>query len=212
MARGRPAVWSAVMGALFVVFGSYLYGTDMGPYSPLVGLPFILFGCFVVLFGLYVHVTAAPAPPRLREDEEIVDTRHPIQRTAQVKIVLGSLLLVAGVYLLFFTYVPYVYPTVTFLLGLYGLSSGLYTYWKNTLTTYYVTNRRLIKEYRLISLRRQEVPFEKVRAVEERRSIPEALVGLGNVRVASGEGPGLAIVVRNVSRSTAFADRIRDLL
>lgn len=96
--------------------------------------------------------------------------------------------------------------------GLFFFSTGLHTYWINTLTTYYVTNQRLIKEYRFISLVRQELPFEKVRGVQERKSVWETLVGLGNVRVASGGGGTLEIVIRNIYHPTDFADEIRNLV
>jgi hypothetical protein len=56
------------------------------------------------------------------------------------------------------------------------------------------------------------VPLDKVRTVEEQKSIWEVLVGLGNVRVASGGGGGLEITVRNIYRPTAFADEVRNLL
>jgi uncharacterized membrane protein YdbT with pleckstrin-like domain len=115
-------------------------------------------------------------------------------------------------YLLFFTFRPYIYPIGTLFAGLYLLSTGLYAYWTNTLTTYYVTSQRLIKEYRFISLVRQELPFDKIRGVEERRSIWETMVGLGNVRVASGGGGTLELIVRNIYSPTEFADEVRDLV
>ena len=75
-----------------------------------------------------------------------------------------------------------------------------------------MTSRRLIKEYRFISLVREEVPFKKVRGVEERRSVWETLVGLGNVRVASGGGDTLEVIVNNIYTPTEFADQVRSLL
>ncbi|MFC7078786.1 PH domain-containing protein [Halorussus caseinilyticus] len=97
-------------------------------------------------------------------------------------------------------------------MGLYAFSSGLYTYWTNSLTTYYVTSRRIIKEYRFLSLVRREIPREKVRGVQERKSAIEALVGLGNVLVASGGGRSLEIRMRNMEQSESFADSIRTLI
>jgi len=211
MARGLPAVWSLLAGVPFVGAGGYVWlGNTNVP--PNVGVTTAVFGLFVVAVGTYIHIVGAPDAPNMREGERIVDTRHPAQRAALVKIVVGFVGLAVTGYLLFATFVPYVYPTVSFTIGLYLFSTGLYTYWTNTLTTYYVTTDRLIKEYRFISLVRQELPFEKVRGVEERRSVWEALVGLGNVRVASGGGATLEIVVRNVYSPTAFSDEIRDLV
>lgn len=104
------------------------------------------------------------------------------------------------------------YPTVTFVLGLFTFSTGLHTFWINTLTNYYVTNNRVIREYRFISLARHELPLSKVRGVQERKSITESFVGLGNVRVASGGGHSLEIRMRNIHDSETFADEIRNVV
>lgn len=212
MARGLPAVWSTALGLIFGAIGIYLYA-GQNTYPSLFGAPFILFGLFIIIIGAYVHFVAAPEPPSIQEDETIIETRSPTQKVAFLKIAVSLPFLLVAVYLLFFTLVPYVYPTATLLLGLYLLSSGLLTYWKNTLTTYYVTTKRVIKVYRFISIVQQEVPLIKVRGVEERRSFTETLVGLGNIRIASGGGGGtLEVVVKNIEDSTDFADEIRNLL
>ncbi|MFC6863009.1 PH domain-containing protein [Halomicroarcula sp. GCM10025817] len=213
MARGLPAFWSTLLGAPFVIGGAHVYIQNPSLAVPKeVGLPVLAFGAFVILVGLYIHFLAAPEPPTMQEDEEVLDTRNPAQRAAAAKTAIGfSMLLVTG-YLLFFTFKPYVYPTGTFVVGLFLFSTGLHTYWTNTLIVYYVTTHRLIKEYRFLSLVRQELPFEKVRGVEERKSIWEALVGLGSVRVASGGGGTLEIVIQNIYSPTAFADEIRNLV
>ena len=212
MARGLPAVWSTLLGLTFGVLGGYLYfGQDTYPAE--FGFPFTVFSVFIILIGLYIHFVAAPDPPTFQEDEEIIGTRNPTQKVALVKIVSSFPFLASFVYLLFFTVEPYVYPTVSLLIGLYQLSTGLLTYWKNTLTTYYVTTERVIKAYRFISLIQVEVPLHKIRGVEERQSLTETLVGLGNIRVASGGGGGtLEIVIQNIENPTQFADEIRALL
>ena len=213
MARGLPAVWSALFGAPFLGGGAFVYLTDPTETVPAeAGLPFVAFGVVVIVLGLYIHYVAAPGKPRMREDEEVVDTRNPAQRAALAKSIVGFAFLVVAGYLYFFTFQPYVYPTGAFTAGLYLFTTGFYAYWTNTLTTYYVTNRRLIKEYRFVSLVRQEIPFDKVRGVQERKSIWEALVGLGNVRVAAGEGASLSIVVRNIYGAGDFADEVRNFV
>lgn len=213
MARGLPAAWSTLIAAPFIGGGAYVYYEDPNPtVPPDTGIPMVAFGLFVLLLGLYIQYVAAPDRPRMSDGEEIIDTRRPAQRAAIVKTISGLTALVVAGYYLYFTTEPYVYPTVPFVVGLYLFSTGLFNYWTNSLTTYYVTNRRLIKEYRFISLVRQELPFEKVRGVEQRKSLWEAMVGLGNVRVASGGGGRLEIVVSNVYRSNRFADEIRNYL
>lgn len=210
MARGMPGVWSAILGLPFFITGVWLY-TGQEQYPAVLGLPFVVFGLFIVGVGAYIHFLA-PSQPRLQDDEEILEVRHPTQRVAFVKVAIGMPLLVATIYLLFFTFTPYVYPTVTLLVGLYFFSVGLHTYWTNTLTTYMVTNRRVIKEYRFLSLIRQELPHSKLRGVQERKSMVESMVGLGNVRVASGGGRTLEIIMSNMNDSEGFADTIREVL
>lgn len=207
--RGNPRFWSTILGLPFVIAGIWLYVVQT-QYPNSISAPFLFFGLFIVTIGIYIQWMGAPEHPRLQENEEIITTRHPTQRVALVKIVLGFPVIISAAYMLFFTMYPYVYPTLTLIFGLYIFSSGIFTYWTNILTRYYVTNKRVIKEYRFLSLRREELPLRKVRGVQERKSITETLVGLGNVRVASGGGRSLEIVMQNMGRPEQFAAEIRN--
>lgn len=211
MARGKPAFWSMLLGIPFIIVGGWFYFLQV-EYPPSIGLPFVFFGVSIGVIGLYIHFIAAPEKPQLQEEEQIIASRHPTQRVAIVKTGTGIPLLVGTMYLLFLTNVPYIYPMVTFLSGLFFFSTGLHIYWSNTLTNYYVTNKRIIREYRFISLARHELPLSKVRGVQERKSVTESLVGLGNVRVASGGGHSLEIRMRNMRDSGSFANEIRNLM
>lgn len=207
MARGHPAIWSTLLGLPIAGGGLWLH--LRGGHLSSWGLPFVVLGGFVVAVGIYVQFVA-PAPPALRDDEELLETRHPRQRAAAVLVILSTPFpLVAG-YLLFLTRLPYVYPTLAFFAGLLLFSLGVLTYWRNTLTTYYLTDRRVISAYRFVSLDRTEIPLGKVRVIQERRSVPEALAGLGSVRVAAGSGGGLEVVVGNVRDPGSFAERLRE--
>lgn len=223
MGRGLPAIWSTLLSLPFIGAGAYLYltpnqylelptSTVTSANLELAGAALIIFGLFILMIGVYVQFVS-PTSPSFHGDEEVVDNRTPSQRVALTKIVFGLPFLGASMYLLFFTLIPYVYPTGALAIGLFFLSSGIKTYWANTLTSYYVTSKRVISEYRFISLRRKEIPLTKVRAVEERRSPSEVLVGLGNVRIASGGGGGsVRINIRNIGDPTGFADEIRELI
>ncbi|WP_227354045.1 PH domain-containing protein [Haladaptatus salinisoli] len=211
MARGKTIVWSSMLGLPFVLAGGLLL-LDTTRLPTTFGLPFVLFGLFVIGTGAYVQWQSSPNRPHLRDGEELVDYRHPTQRVAAVKIALSYPCLFATMYLLFFTFLPYVYPTVALVIGLYLFSTGVHTYWTNSLTTYFITSDRILKEYQFVSRVRREVPLNKVRGVEERKSITEALVGLGNVRVATGGGRSLEIVMQNMDNSNEFANQLRDLL
>ena len=217
MARGQPAAWSTVFGLPIFLFGVVLFRfQSLLPLPPepatppVVGAVLSGFGLFIIAVGVYVHFVVAPAAPRTREGEHIVDQRSPAERNARVQMALALPVLAAGGYVLYFTEQPLVYPTVTFLVGLYLFSTGLRRYWRNLLTTYFVTTRRVLEEYRFISLRRNEVPHSKVRAVEERRSAWDSLFGLGNVTVRSGSSGQLTVAIEEVYEPEAFAETIRD--
>lgn len=223
MARGYPAVWSTVFGLPFLIGGGYLYfipqqnlqlPSMLIPPSDLqtIGVPLMLFGFFIIVVGIYIQI-AAPPEISIQKNEELIREQHPSQRVAVSKIITSIPFLIISAFLLFFTLYPYIYPTIAFLFGLYFFSSGIKTYWVNTLTSYYVTTNRVVSEYRFISLRRQEIPLNKIRGVEERKSIMEAIVGLGNIRIASGGGGGsVQLNIRNIYNSAEFADEIRNLI
>ncbi|RLM90692.1 PH domain-containing protein [Halobellus sp. Atlit-38R] len=208
MARGLPGVWSTLLSVPFFGSGAYVYFGET-PFPEVLGVPLLVFGGFVLLVGWYIHLIAAPPAPTLREGEEIIASRHPTQKAAVTKILLGLPFLLLAGYLLFLTSVPYVYPTAGFAVGLYFFSTGILTYWTNSLTTYSITNQRVISEFRLLSLVRKEVPMDKIRAVRESKSPIEAIVGVGNIRVSSGTGAGLEILIRNVDAATDFAEKLR---
>ena len=214
MARGYPAVWSTLLGGGFAVSGWWVYRnarTNPGAILPVeVGYALVAFGLFVFLVGLYIQ-RVAPDPPNLREDEEILTTTHPTQRVAIGKFLLASPFFVATIYYYYFTLVDYAIPTATLVVGVALFLDGLTTYWRNSLTAYFVTNRRVITEYRFLSLQRREIPLETIRSIEERKSILEMLTRVGNVRIVSGSGRHLTIVVQNIHNSTEFADIVRDV-
>lgn len=218
MTRGFPAAWSALFGAPFLALGAYVYAFQSQyplaanqPTTPsLAGVPLALFGLFVVALGVYVQFAGTPDEPTMRENEFVVDDRDPAQRGALLQTFLSVPFLAAGLDLLYFTDYPLVYPTLALAAGLYLFSTGIHRYWRNTLTAYVVTNRRVLQEYRFVSLARTEVPLEKVRAVEERQSVVDTLFGLGNVYVRAGATGNLSVTVRSVYDSAAFADEIRD--
>jgi membrane protein YdbS with pleckstrin-like domain len=220
MTRGLPAVWSSLFGLPFVAVGAYLVAlqtrypltADQPTVPPTAGVALAVFGLFVAGFGAYVQFVAMPDRPTMRDDEWVVDDRNPAQRSALAKALAGVPFLGAGLSLLYATDHPLVYPTVALAVGLYLLSTGLHQYWRNTLTTYLVTNKRILEEYRFLSLVRTEVPLDKVRAVEERQSAWDALFGLGSVSVRAGASGDLSVTVRSVYDPDEFADVIRDRL
>lgn len=220
MTRGQPAVWSTAFGVPLLALGVYVYGfqsefqlvANQPEASPAAGLPLVLFGLFVIGIGLYVEYVAAPDAMSMRDGESLLDTRTPALRNALGQAFAGLPVLLGAAYLLFFETYPYVYPTVAFAAGLYLFSTGLLRYWRNTLTRYLVTNQRVVKEYWFLSVVRNEIPFEKVRAVQERRTLWDALYGIGSVAVRSGSEGSLTIEIDGVYESEDLAELIRDQL
>lgn len=210
-------MWSAVFGVPMVVSGVYLHSyasqyplVESQPETPpAAGIVIAAFGLFVIGMGVYVHLVAAPEAPRMRDGERVIEDRNPAQRSVLAKAVSAVPILALGGYLLYFTERPLYQPTVAFAGGLFVFSRGLYQYWQNTLTTYFLTNRRVIEEYRFISLVRNEVPLEKVRGVEETRSAWESLFGLGSLAVRSGSSGGLTVSVDQIYEPAEFADLVR---
>ncbi|MBC9986817.1 PH domain-containing protein [Haloferax sp. AS1] len=216
MARGLPALWSSVFGLPLVAAGAYLSGFvaelsggSPSQSSPAAGLIISVFGLFILAMGWYVHFVTAPETPQMRADEHLVEARNPAQRSALAEAALAVPLLSLGGYLLYFTHRPLYQPTIAFGGGLFLFSRGIYRYWQNTLTTYSLTNQRIIEEYRFISLLRNEVPLEKARGVEETRSAWDSLFGLGNVRIRSGASGGLTVAVEQVYDPADFAGQVR---
>ena len=217
MARGLPAFWGAIFGAPLLTAGVYLYGfaaeyplvASQPESPPEVGLVVAAFGLFIVGMGAYVHFVAAPEAPQKREGERLIEERKPAQRNALAEAIIAVPILLCGGYLLYFTERPLYQPTLAVAIGLVLFSRGLYRYWQNTLTTYFLTNQRVIEEYRFISLLRNEVPLEKVRGVAENRSVWDSLFGLGNLAVRSGASGGLTVSIEEVYEPAEFAELVR---
>lgn len=206
MARGLPAVWSLLLGLPLLGGGITLHTADR--YLQSFGAPVAALGGFVVVIGLFVQFIN-PSPPTFNEEETVLETRNPNQRPAILKGVLSIPFFIGAGYGLYMTKLPYVYPTVAFFLGLYLYSSGLLSYWQNALTTFYLTDQRLISVFRFLTLNRKEIALPNVQMIQERKSVWEKLVGLGNLRVAAGVAD-LEIVADNIREPTSFADEIRD--
>lgn len=184
MARGKPAMWGIAVGGPITGLG--VYTAVAAPDLPnSLGTPFILLGIFVILLGFYVRWMA---PEMKTFDERVLATFHPNQLAAKAFLLIGGGFFLAIIYLLFGTYLPYVYPTLSFSGVLFFTLTGLVRYWRNSLTTYYVTTERITSEYRFLSLQRTSVSIEDISAVGRKHSVVESLVGLGTVGISAGGG------------------------
>lgn len=186
MSRSLPHLVGTIVGGLFVLTGGYVY-VEQTPAPNEIGLTLALFGTGVFLTGWYVY-RASPDPIDFGTDEQVITIVEPNQLVAVLRLVFGGVMLLVAGYLLFATEVPFVYPTLVFTFGFAILLAGLVRYWKNTLTTHYVTTQRIVSEYRFISLNRQIIQVDDIIGVNHRQSPLESLVGYGSVLVSSGGG------------------------
>ena len=209
MSRGHPALWGTVAALPFVTGGYFLYAS-MGPYPQEIGVVFAVLGLFIALLGIYVEFMTAPSSPAFGDSEQEKDSFPPTQRVAKLKIMISIPFLVAGFYLLNFTMRPYIQPIVVLSIGWYLSFRGVYTYWRNSLTVYYITDQRVIRTYRFLSSTTKTVPVDMIRGTSADKSISEMLLGLGNVTVSSGTGSGLTIKLQNIKNPKKIEGTIRN--
>lgn len=128
--------------------------------------------------GIYVSQVSPESP-----DVEPIEVFKPSQLSVYLLGVASLPLFVLTLYLLFWTRVPYVWPTPAFVVFVFLFVKGLVRYWQNSLTTYYVTDDRVISEYRFIKLKRTSTNVPDGENVEIRRSVIGTLTALGTVTV-----------------------------
>ena len=132
-------VTNFAIGLPFFVVG--LYGLIYADMPEQAALVIILVGFLVVLVGFYVSVLSAPKLTLLPGENELV-MRHPSMKPAVARMVMSIPFFAAAVFLLDYTSLPYAYPFVPFIIGMFMYFRGMVTYWMNHHTVYYVTNRR----------------------------------------------------------------------
>ena len=186
-------------------------GLARGDLSNEVSLVVLLIGVLVVLIGLYVTVLSRPRL-NLMQDEETLALRHPSMKPAFARILMSVPFFLGAGYLLQFTGLPYVYPFVPFLFGMYMYFRGVIKYWVNHHTTFYVTDRRAVHMYRFIWLDTTEIPVNAINSISETRSFVEMLTGRGSVLVASGIGARHKVRMGEIDNPGPVAAALRELV
>lgn len=203
----RPVLISTLLAIPFILVGGVIQILGIALLVAF-SIPLVLLGVFLIGVGVYTRL-AAQSDPTFREDEELLETRRPRFRVAGLKVALSVPFFLAAPVLLFFTVLPLVWPFVFFFGALFFFFSGFTTYCRNILTTYYLTDQRIISVYRFISVDRKEIPLDRVKVIKEGRSVWETILGLGNVLAATGGTETLQITVRHVSDPSPFAEELR---
>jgi len=191
MARGAPRLWGILLGGATVAGG--LYAVFAGTGAPTaMGYPLIAFGGVAIAIGIYVE---SVSPEALNVDP--VETFEPSQLSSYLTGGASLPCLIATLYLLYGTRIPYVWPTLTFVAFVVLFVKGSVRYWQNTLTTYYVTDDRVISEYRFLSLKRSSINHADITNVSRIQSVTETLTGLGSVKVTVA---GSGLTLRDLAR------------
>ena len=175
--------WSLGSGLPFLLAGISVLAVDTAVPVPLGYLSASL-GALVWIGGLVTHLSAPPKP-KTYDDEAIALVTTPTRRIAAAKNIMGLVLAAIGAILLLDITIPLAYPLISLLAGVYLYSSGIFEFWVNSLTRYFLTDRRFVKRYQLLSVRSKSIPIARIQATEENRTIFERLFGIGHVAVES---------------------------
>ncbi|MCH7606097.1 MAG: PH domain-containing protein [Chloroflexi bacterium] len=171
----------------------------------------VIGGCLGVI-GLYMSLAGvAPSPPLVPGEEELV-MRHPTMKPAYARMVMSLPFFLGAGYMVLFTLLPYVYPFVLFVIGMYLFFKGTLRYLRNLHITYTVTDRRVIHMYRFLWLSTKEIPVSRIISIAEARNFFEILTGRGSVVVASGIGERQVIRIEEISDPGPVAEALRGLL
>ena len=213
----RRLTMSAVLALPFLLAGGYLsaarvYGLEGAEVPAWASFVVLSVGAGLVTIGLYMSLAGvAPSPGLVGAEQELV-TRHPTMKPAYARILLSIPFFLGAGYLVTATVVPYVYPFVLFMAGMYLFFKGAMRYLRNLHITYTVTDRRVIHMYRFLWLHTKEIPVSRIISISEARNFFEVLTGRGSVVVASGIGERQVIRLEEISDPGPVAEALRGLL
>ncbi len=225
----RRLLVSAILATPFLLFGVYGLLTQSQGIEFLQGFQGVegaevatipLWASFVILvvggclmaIGLYMSLAGiAPSPPLVAGETEII-MRHPTMKPAYARMLVSTPFFIGAGYIVVATLLPYVYPFVLFLIGLYLFFKGAMRYLRNLHITYTVTDRRVVHMYKFLWLNTKEIPVSRIISISEARNFFEILTGRGSVVVASGIGQRQIIRIEEISDPGPVADALRSLL
>ena len=212
---GWYSVWwrlmvSAVMALPFLVGGGY--ALTVSDFPTWAGVVVLGVGTALTLGGLYMSIVAKWPQPSLAPNEPSLVARHPTMKPATARMVTSLPFFLGAGFLTGFTPLPYAFPFVLFIAGLFLFFRGVIRYWINLHTAYYVTNRRVIHIYRFLWLNTTEIPVARIISISEARSFFEMLTGRGSIIVGSGIGTRHNIRMQDIDDPGPVAEALRRLL
>lgn len=206
----KRLIVSAFIATPFFVGGAY--GFAVGDFPLWASFVIVLVGAALMIVGLYMSLTGiVPSPPLIPGEEQLI-TCHPTMKPAYARIFLSIPFFLGALYLSGFTKLPYVYPFVLFLVGMYSFFKGAMQYLCNLHITYTVTDRRVVHMYRFLWLNTKEIPVGRIISISEARSFFEILTHRGSVVVASGIGERQVIRIEDINDPGTVAETVRALL
>jgi len=172
----------------------------------------VITGLTLLVFGFYMTAVGAFPQPNLGQGEDVKIERHPTMKPAYARITLSIPLFLATAFLYGFTELAYMFPFITFLVGLWFFFKGVMRYFRNLHVTYMVTNIRAIYMYKFLYLHTNEIPIARIVQISEKRSMVEALSGRGTVVVSSGIGARMTINMEEIDNPGSVAEVLRGML
>lgn len=225
----RRLLVSAILATPFLLFGVYglltqsqgieflqgfqgVEGAEVATIPLWASVVILVVGGCLMAIGLYMSLAGiAPSPPLVPGETEIV-MRHPTMKPAYARMLVSTPFFIGAGYMVVATLLPYVYPFVLFLIGLYLFFKGAMRYLRNLHITYTVTDRRVVHMYKFLWLNTKEIPVSRIISISEARNFFEILTGRGSVVVASGIGQRQIIRIEEISDPGPVADALRSLL
>ena len=210
LALVRRLLVSAIIAGPFLLGGAY--GFTVGEFPPWASLVILLVGALLMCTGLYMSFTGVVPSPSLLPGESQLEMRHPTMKPAYARMAFSVPFFAVVSYLALLTELPYVYPTVLFVIGLYFFFKGAMRYLRNLHITYTVTDRRVVHMYRFLWLSTKEIPVSRIISIAEARSFFEIITGRGSVVVASGIGERQVIRIEDINVPGSVAEALRAML
>jgi membrane protein YdbS with pleckstrin-like domain len=153
---------------------------------------------------------SAATPARYADDdmERVVFTARPTMlfiKIGYVAAVLGAILLTVGLNMVKFVDIPW-YVWLPLALAL--LLIPAYYHLKRNMVRYTLTDSKIEIDYGLIARTTRNIPLAKIQDVTVSASIPQRILGFGDVVVDNASEIGGSTVLHNINNPRHYADLI----
>tara|TARA_A100001037_G_scaffold300333_1_gene327632 strand:- start:1236 stop:1910 length:675 start_codon:yes stop_codon:yes gene_type:complete len=206
----KRLIATAFVSAPFLGGGGYSWLEEILPQWAAFSL--IGVGVFLLMFGTYVSLMSAFPTPALVAGESVLVQRRPSMKPAFARMFMGFPIICVAVYMFGYTMLPYLYPSVILIVGLFYFFKGTMKYLRNLHLSYTVTDRRVVQMYKFLTLNTAELPVGRLISISESRNFFELLTGRGSVIAASGIGRDQTIKMEEIDNPSPVAETLRGLL